>query len=255
MNQARDGVYVAQCGPYTFESSRMPDNAGYALQVWQIRPGDLPLVVWAMDAYLLEEANAKAERLANQPVPGSLGGLAMSAGTIEVHKLTIREFHALEPFLDPDRHHELLDGQIVVMPIPGNAHSITLNELTAQFVLQRRTGLYVSLGGLRASETTELLPDLSLLEQKPSGPDNPPAGVAKLVVEVAHTTFAYDTGDKLRAYRQAGVPEYWVVDVAGHRLLRYLAPEYYCQIFSGSQTPLSPQAYPDVAIDVGALFS
>jgi Uma2 family endonuclease len=179
----------------------------------------------------------------------------MSAGTVEVHKLTIPEFHALEPFLDPDRRHELLDGQIIVMPIPGNPHSIALNELNRQFVRQERPGLYVSLGGLRVDERTELLPDLCLLEQKPSGPDNPPAGAAKLVVEVAHTTLAYDTEDKLRAYRQAGVPEYWVVDVQGRRLLRYLAPEYDCQTFAGSQTPLRPQAYPDVAIDVGALFS
>ena len=175
--------------------------------------------------------------------------------TVEVHKLTVREFHALEPFLDPDRRHELLDGQILVMPIPGNPHSVALNELTAQFMLQRRAGLYVSLGGLRASETTGLLPDLCLLEQKPSGPDNPSASAAKLVVEVAHTTLSYDTGDKLRAHQQAGVPEYWVVDVAGRRLLRYLAPEYHCQTFAGGQTPLSPQAYPDVSIDVGALFT
>jgi Uma2 family endonuclease len=135
--------------------------------------------------------------------------------TVEVHKLTVPEFHALEPLLDPDRRHEPLDGQIIVMPIPGNPHTVALNELTAQFMLQRRAGLYVSLGGLRASETTELLPDLCLLEQKPSGPDNSPARAAKFVVEVAHTTLAYDTGDKLRAYQQAGVPEYWVMDVAG----------------------------------------
>lgn len=67
--------------------------------------------------------------------------------TVEVHKLTVREFHALEPFLDPDRRHELLDGRIFVMPIPGNPHTIALNELTAEFMLQRRAGLYVSLGG------------------------------------------------------------------------------------------------------------
>lgn len=73
-------------------------------------------------------------------------------------------------------------------------------------------------------------------------------------MEVAHTTLSYDTGDKPRACQQADVPEYWVVDVAGRRLLRYLAPEYHCQTFAGSQTLLSPRAYPDVAVNVGALF-
>jgi hypothetical protein len=42
--------------------------------VWQIGPEDWLLVVWEMDGHLLEEAKAKAERLANQRGPGILGG-------------------------------------------------------------------------------------------------------------------------------------------------------------------------------------
>jgi hypothetical protein len=61
-------------GPCRFEICRMLDDTGYALQMWQLRPEDWPLVVWEMDGYLLEEAKAKAERLANQRGPGILGG-------------------------------------------------------------------------------------------------------------------------------------------------------------------------------------
>jgi hypothetical protein len=42
------GVYFAECGPYSFENNRMPDNTGYVLQMWQLRPEDGPLVVWEM---------------------------------------------------------------------------------------------------------------------------------------------------------------------------------------------------------------
>jgi Uma2 family endonuclease len=175
--------------------------------------------------------------------------------TVEVHKLTIPEFHALEPFLDPDRRHELLDGQILSMPIPGTPHSVALSELNAQFSRQGRPDLYVWLGGLRVTETTELLPDLCLLERKPLRLDSPPAAAAKLVVEVSDTTLDRDTGEKLQAYRSAGVAEYWVIDVQGRQVLRYLAPDYRSQTFAGGGTPLSPQAYPDVSIDVGALFA
>jgi hypothetical protein len=42
--------------------------------VRQLRPEDWLLVVWVMDGHLLEEAKAKAERLANQRRPGILGG-------------------------------------------------------------------------------------------------------------------------------------------------------------------------------------
>ena len=65
------GLYVAECGPYSFEICRMPDNTGYALQMWQLRPEDWPLVVWEMDGYGLEEAKVRAERLADQHVPAT----------------------------------------------------------------------------------------------------------------------------------------------------------------------------------------
>jgi hypothetical protein len=38
-------------------------------------------------------------------------------------------------------------------------------------------------------------------------------------------------------------------------VLRCLAPDYRSQPFAGSGMPLSPRAYPDVLIDVGALFA
>ena len=63
------GVYAAECRPYSFEICRMPDNTGYVLQMWQLRPEDWPLLFWEMDGYNLEEAKARAERLADQHVP------------------------------------------------------------------------------------------------------------------------------------------------------------------------------------------
>ena len=100
-------------------------------------------------------------------------------------------------------------------------------------------------------------PDLTLLGRDPDrrGPDNPSASEAKLVVEVAYGTLGLDTGAKLQAYQAASVPEYWVVDVQGRHVLRHLAPDYRSEAFADRGMPLSPQAYPDVSIDVGALFS
>ena len=62
-------MYAAECGSYTFEICRMPDDTGYVLQMWQLRPEDWPLVVWEMDGFSLEGAKHRAERLANQRVP------------------------------------------------------------------------------------------------------------------------------------------------------------------------------------------
>jgi Uma2 family endonuclease len=121
---------------------------------------------------------------------------------------------------------------------------------------QERPGLHLWEGGLRLTETTELGPGLTPLGREPTmGLDNPLAAEAKLVVEIAHTTLGLGTGAKLRAYQRAGVPEYWVVDVQARHVLRYLTPEYQGKTFAGRATPLCPQAYPEVSIDVGALFS
>ena len=175
--------------------------------------------------------------------------------TVEVYKLTVRDFHALFPLLDPDLRHELLDGQIYIMPIPGTPHTRALDRLYRQLLRQERPGLHVWTGGLVLSEHDEVLPDVTLLEAEP--PENAPtptAAAARLVIEVADTTLHRDTHKKLRAYQAAGVPEYWVVDVAARLVRRYLAPDYQAQPFAAG-APLSPQAYPDVTIDVGALFA
>jgi Uma2 family endonuclease len=176
--------------------------------------------------------------------------------TVQFHKITVAQFHALYPYLDPNRPHELLDGQILVLPLPEPPHRVVRNHLYQAFFRQECSGLHVWPGGLRLSEVTELWPDLTLLGRDPDrGPDNPAATDARLVVEVSYGTLGLDTGAKLRAYQAASVPEYWVVDVQGRHVLRHLAPDYRSETFAGSGTPLSPQAYPDVSIDVGALFA
>lgn len=51
-----------------------------------------------------------------------------------------------------------------------------------------------------------------------------PAKVVRLVVEVSATTLALDLGRKLAAYARAGVPEYWVADLEGRRILQHAEP-------------------------------
>jgi hypothetical protein len=63
-----DGMYFSELGLYTFEISHTVDQ-GYVLEVWQTRSEDWPLLVWEMDGFTLDEAKAKAERLADQHVP------------------------------------------------------------------------------------------------------------------------------------------------------------------------------------------
>ncbi|MBW0000321.1 MAG: Uma2 family endonuclease [Verrucomicrobia bacterium] len=176
--------------------------------------------------------------------------------TVETYKLTVRDFHALFPLLDSDQRHELLDGQIYIMPIPGTPHVRALRRLERQFLRHEGPGLCIWAGGLILSEHAEVWPDLMLREAEP--PEGAPAALpaqVKLLVEVSDTTLHHDAHKKLWDYHRAGVAEYWVLDVQGRQVLRYLPPSYASEAFVSGGPPLSPQAYPDVAIDVGALFS
>jgi hypothetical protein len=75
LGKAPDDLRIAECGPYTFEISKAPEpGMGYVLQMWQIRPEDWPLLTWEMDGFSLEEAMARAERLADQHVPVIIEG-------------------------------------------------------------------------------------------------------------------------------------------------------------------------------------
>ena len=57
-----------------------------------------------------------------------------------------------------------------------------------------------------------------------AGKDIEPADVA-LLIEVADATYADDAGEVLTAYAGAGVPLYWIVNVAGRQVEVYSDPD------------------------------
>lgn len=67
-------MYLAECGVYVFEISKAPGDATYALELWQQRSKDRPLQVWGLDGFTLDDAKAKAERLAAERVPDLVRG-------------------------------------------------------------------------------------------------------------------------------------------------------------------------------------
>jgi Uma2 family endonuclease len=79
-----------------------------------------------------------------------------------------------------------------------------------------------------------------------------------LLIEVSDTSLAYDQSVKLDLYARYGVGEYWVIDVEGRRIHTYREPSAkgYARalVFSAADT-VAPQAFPDVRIAVGELFT
>lgn len=66
-------------------------------------------------------------------------------------------------------------------------------------------------------------PDI-VLTSEPDGEGLIPLASVALIVEVADSTLATDLGTKAGLYARAGVPEYWVADVAGKVIHQMWAP-------------------------------
>jgi Uma2 family endonuclease len=106
--------------------------------------------------------------------------------------------------------------------------------------------------------TNEPVPDLIVLRQDDSHfTSNPKPQDLRLVVEIADTSLSFDLNVKAALYARAGVIEYWVLDVAGRRLLVHRNPRsgVYADVAAYSeQESVSPLAAPQAQFRVADAF-
>jgi Uma2 family endonuclease len=113
---------------------------------------------------------------------------------------------------DEDEKIELLRGVLVTMSPQGADHGYVVERLTKLLIdaLGDRGRLRPQ-APFAASDVSEPEPDVAVYP--PSGyvrahPDN-----ALLLVEIAYSSLRKDRGIKSEIYAEAGVPEYWIVDL------------------------------------------
>ncbi|MXG90426.1 Uma2 family endonuclease [Nocardioides flavescens] len=135
----------------------------------------------------------------------------------EVGRFTEADFEALP---DDGRRYELLDGAIVVTPSPGFRHQVAIGSLFRLLADAAPAHLHACLSPLDTYLPTGdiLEPDVLVIDPR-IVVDDKVRGVPLLAVEVlSPSSRRRDVGDKLTAYRDAGVPSYWVVDPVDPRL-------------------------------------
>jgi Uma2 family endonuclease len=177
--------------------------------------------------------------------------------------LTVEEFEtlALEAGWDEDTRIELLDGEVIPMNPVNDPHIGCVNRLTRLFA--RRYGEDVALlsiqNPLRVGEHDLPQPDVALL--KPRGDfyatgKATPADVLVLV-EISDTTLRTDLGRKARIFADAGIREYWVIDLNNHVLYVHRAPgagRYQTRHVLGSEDSISAEFASDIKFSVGDLI-
>lgn len=155
-------------------------------------------------------------------------------------------------FFDEDEKMELLDGVIVEMTRQGPRHAATVQRLTRLLILalDKRAEVRVQLP-FAASEISEPEPDLAVVatgDRDRAHPDE-----AMLLIEVSETSLNKDRRVKARIYAEAGVPEYWLVDVAAGAIEVRTEPGQggYGEVRSArTGESIRLQAFPDVEIAV-----
>ncbi len=134
---------------------------------------------------------------------------------------TIEELLALP---EDGLRHELLDGEHVVTPAPTKLHQRVLAQfhLALQPTVRGRADIEAlfSPADIHLGPKTLVQPDLFIVERDNRSWADTPAPL--LAVEIlSPSTAARDRGRKRRLYLEAGVEEYWVVDIHARLVERW----------------------------------
>lgn len=140
-------------------------------------------------------------------------------------RYSLDEYHRLieAGAFDDSARAELIDGWLVDMSPRGRKHDGAVMWLNERIVPAIDLGRFqVGVAGAITLERSEPEPDLFIARR--DGPRPYHHGTAELVIEVSVSSLRHDLLIKARVYAGAGIPEYWVVDVEGERVVRHRDP-------------------------------
>ena len=162
-----------------------------------------------------------------------------------------------------DKRYELLDGELLMTPAPGERHQSTVALLgwkLIQFVSENRLGrVYIAPFDVVLSDTDVVQPDLLFVSNERAHIVTPAniRGAPDLVVEIlSPSTAERDRSFKRTLYAKHGVMEYWMVDAAAKTVtvLRLGERRFDVAGTYGEGDTLTSAALPGFALHVDDIF-
>ncbi len=181
--------------------------------------------------------------------------------TIVTAKWSLQDYHQMiETGLLDERNVELLGGEIIEMSPEGAPHSSYCGE-TVKY-LRRLLGELAEVREahpITLPNNSEPEPDIAIVRTRSTlyRDRHPYPEDIFWLIEVANSTIAKDLGTKKDLYADAGIEEYWVMNLSELVLIvfRDLAPSGYQSKTSFTTGLISPLAFPDLLINIQQLFS
>jgi len=176
-------------------------------------------------------------------------------------RLTVEEYHHLVDahVLGDDDKFELLEGDLVAMSPQEPPHARVIAWLNRVLIRSLSDDYQVRPQLPLTLARSEPEPDLAVVtaaeaERAPRHPES-----ALLVIEVADTTLRMDRLVKAPIYAEAGVVEYWIVNVAARQVERHREPDagqrLYRRFDVVESGVLAVESLPGLAVDATALLA
>lgn len=175
--------------------------------------------------------------------------------------ISVTEYHKMIDagvFHEDDRM-ELIEGELIQMAPIGGPHMQLVNLLTRILVQQvAEDGVVSPQNPVALPPDSEPEPDFVVL-----GPEClrrtevPTARDVLLLVEVAHSSLAYDRDVKIPLYAKHGIPEVWLFDTTSRSVSIYREPvrnSYRRLLIPERSETISPSLLPKVKLSLSDLW-
>jgi len=146
------------------------------------------------------------------------------------HLFKVADFYRMAEagLFDATPRVELIRGQIIDMPAIGAPHFRMVNRLNRLLVpLIGARGIVSVQNPVRLDYGSEPQPDVTILRPRMDEEDAGMPGPADvlLLIEVADSSLGFDRGTKLPLYAEAGISEFWIVNLQERAIEVHRDPE------------------------------
>lgn len=182
--------------------------------------------------------------------------------TTRARPFSASEYHQMAEMgiLQPMERVELIEGQIIQMAAKNSPHSAVTKRVSdiLRSLLQNRADIRIQ-EPVHLNDYSEPEPDIALvqIDERDYYDRHPISSEVFLVVEVADSTLSFDLGIKAGSYAQAGIPDYWVIDIKLWQVIVHRQPRaggYQSKTVVMAGTQLALLAFPDIKLSIDRFF-